>query len=292
MPEKVLRFSLIIIFGAIIASCTERRVLILSDPYVNLVQKGTWPAAGITYRFLMFINGFSSRVKEIQNQDEIREILQNNEQDRHYTHVIISPWNLRQLQSFLPGPERYIVVGGGSWEKNLTDKSVNLVSIVINRDSSMMEVAEIASRISKKKNKPPLVIFETSTSRGMKERDIFLSRYNELSDVSPVIQDIEDEGKALTDIEPLAKTSSLMVLFAGIHNITMLEQSDNSGIPVITEGIANIDIWKERIVASVEPDKRDLRRILLRELKSPESVSTLFFDSHIVKGDVYRLSDQ
>jgi len=276
-----------VIFVIFLSSCSQVDVLVVSDPYIKMIEGNYWGPLNPVFKVKALLSGYRIISSQLNPGDELSSIISRYEPQVDI--IIISPWNVQFLNNLSEGNSRFIIAGGYPSESLPEWMYQNLTAVVPDRSSVMAQLGDIACRIAVETKKHALALY-LSTYHHEKEMAILLQSFEDSESI--VVRKVagnrvDGQIELPSDFLEIAGESSLLLLFAGPLNVTALSSTDDSLIPVITESIKNSGAWYDRIIASVEDNDKELRKALLLELKFESSEGVRYYPSTLSKGVLF-----
>jgi len=278
--------SLILLFGSfVLSSCSPQKVLVVSDPYIRLIQKKSWAPESMLFRLEARMKGFRITAVTTDGERNLNTVI--SEQEEVSGIVILSPWNAQFLNEIPEVQSRFIIAGGYPPEKVPPWLQHNLTALVPDRLHLIEELGEIASGYAEKTSLPALALFLTEAESRKKELNVLIEAFDNPDLL--IVKEINASGdhQLPPDFNQISGEASILLLFAGVLNIDALTVSDEYLPPVITESIRDSGAWKSRIAASTEDNSRALRSFLLSEMKSPTGEELIYYPAELSKGVLF-----
>jgi hypothetical protein len=279
--------TVIVLSLVLLTSCTFRKVLVVSDPYIENLDGTSWGPGSKLFALRAGLAGFHVTNTQASQENDLTAVLMASEP---VEFVIISPWNAASLK-ILPAGEQKLIIAGAPPAEN-TD--LPLRSVVPDRSAVFADFGVLTAGIVQRSKKKALAIFNASTESKRRELIIFTEAFRDASDGSSnpellIIRDLSenDSMELPADFGELSAEASILLLFAGPLNLQALAASADSSVPVITESLRGSGAWKERIVASVEENTKGMNRALIAELRAEIPEELRYYPATLIKGVLY-----
>ena len=273
------------------SSCNSQTVLVVSDPYISLIEGETWGPLRLDFIVKARLSGFKIVKEQTGPELDLSELLsQNIPETTSPDIVVLSPWNARSLNKLTGSAMRYIIAGGNLPENPQDLELPNLSAVVPERSEIMRQLGKLSREITTSSGKPAFALFSLETENQKKERNSLLEAFENSDDITVrEIKPLQNRGVTAlpADFADIAENASVLLLFAGPLNITALSVSDEFLIPVITESINSSSAWYDRIVASVEDNQKALSLALLSEMKVENSEGVRYYPARLSKGVLF-----
>ncbi len=279
--------TVIVLSLVLLTSCSFRKVLVVSDPYIESLEGTSWGPGSKLFALRAGLAGFHVTRTQASKENDLTTVLMVSEP---VEFVIISPWNAATLK-ILPAREQKLIIAGAQPADN-TDMPIS--SVVPDRSAVFADFGVLTAGIVQRSEKKAVAIFNASTETKRREMNIFTEAFRDASEGSSnpellVIRDLSENGsrELPPDLGELSAEASVLLLFAGPMNIQALAASADSSVPVITESLRGSGAWKERIIASVEDSTRGMNRALIAELRAEIPEELRYYPATLVKGVLY-----
>gem|GEM_PF-743799 len=273
------------------SSCNSQTVLVVSDPYISLIEGETWGPLRLDFIVKARLSGFKIVKEQTGPELDLSELLsQNIPETTSPDIVVLSPWNARSLNKLTGSAMRYIIAGGNLPENPQDLELPNLSAVVPDRSEIMRQLGKLSREITTSSGKPAFALFSLETENQKKERNSLLEAFENSDDITVrEIKPLQNRGVTAlpADFADIAENASVLLLFAGPLNITALSVSDEFLIPVITESINSSSAWYDRIVASVEDNQKALSLALLSEMKVENPEGVRYYPARLSKGVLF-----
>ncbi len=284
IKKLLIPFSLLML---LLSSCNSQTVLVVSDPYISLIEGDKWGPLRLDFIVKARLSGFKILSEQTSADIDLSQLLSTGSVPPDI--VLLSPWNAQSL-SKLAGNNltvremRFIIAGGNLPDKPQVLDIPNLSAVVPDRSAVMHQLGKLSREITENIGKPAFALFYPETENQKNERNSLLEAFENSDDI--IVRDI---SKAVlpADFADIAENASVLLLFAGPLNIGALSVSDEFLIPVITESINTSTAWYDRIVASVEDNQKALSLALLSEMKAENPGGVRYYPSRLSKGVLF-----
>ena len=287
--HKSIKYLLILIavFFILLSSCSQQNVLVVTDPYIKILEGDFWGPLNRIFIYKSFLSGF--KIKGIQAEPglELSQILLNTSETPEI--VIISPWNIQFLDGIKDFDGR-IIVAGAYLPTNLQEgNQYRLSAVAPDRSSVMKQIGELSLEIASHTEKPVVALFNPLTDIQKKEMGFLLQAFegNDLLIFRDISEGNDGAVQLPDDFTQICNQASLLLLFAGTINISALSITDDSQIPVITESLSSSTAWYNRIVASIEANPKELRAALLSEMRVESHEGIRIYPEKLSKGVLF-----
>lgn len=279
IKRLLIPFSLLVL---LFSSCNSQTVLVVSDPYISLIEGDKWGPLRLDFIVKARLSGLKIINEQTSTEIDLSQLL--NSVTAVPDIVVISPWNALSLKKITEIPARIIVAGG-----NLPEIP-NLSAVVPDRSAVMRQLGKLALEITEITGKPAFALISTETDNQKKEKSSLLEAFKNPDNL--IVREIKpprngEEVVLPEDFIEIAEEASVLLLFAGPLNVEALSASDEIQIPVITESINTSTAWYDRIVASVEDNQRALSRTLLSEMKAENPEGVRYYPGRLSKGVLF-----
>ena len=274
-------FLAVIICQVLFSSCSPETVLVVGDPYIELIQGSPWVPVSRIFILKARMAGYGISTAQADQEISLSEVISTIEDLPDL--VIISPWNAVFLNRLPAYESRFIIAG--AYPPDITGLQVN--SVVPERSDVMKKLGTLAAVIAVESGKPAVAIFNAVTEVQIREMTSLIEAFGD--DDSLIVRNIAETGdnQLPSDFDKLTADASVLLLFAGPVNITALGASDDAAVPVITESLNDSRAWNDRIVASVEDDPKALAQALMAELRSKSPEELRYYPARMVKGVLF-----
>jgi hypothetical protein len=277
----------ILLLILLLTSCRPEQVLVVSDPYIDVVQGRKWGPSTTWFKIRARVAGAEVIHVRSDQENDLYAVLDSVKPEGI---VVISPWNAATLDRIPPGDIRFIVAGASPGENQIPQTTY----IALDRKEALSEIGRIAAGVAHGSGSDALAVFNATTEIRKQEKMILSESFQAASadlgsTAGLIIRDIAEAGNRQlpSDFSTLADSSSVLLLFAGTFNLKALADSGNASAPVITEFLGQSDAWKDRIIISVEDNPGAMNKILLSQLTSEAADELLYYAAKLVKGDLY-----
>lgn len=282
-----LKIAGVILLAILLSSCSPRQVLVVSDPYIDALQKGVWAPSSTWFAIKARLTGNKITHFKTDQENTLSVVL---ESAGPAEVIVLSPWNAVSLDR-MPAVEGRFIVAGAAPIENLNSMTT---FITADRSAGISEIAMLSAGIASRTGRNALAIVNATTPAGKREKQLLIDVFqSSLKDsgkaVDLIIRDIADErdGQLPSDFNELAADSSVLLLLAGPFNLIALTESGDSAIPVITENLGPSTAWKERIIASIEDNPKAMNKVLMSQLNSEVPEVQHYYPARLVKGVLY-----
>ncbi len=279
IKRLLIPFSLLVL---LLSSCNSQTVLVVSDPYISLIEGEKWGPLRLDFIVKARLSGFKILKEQTSAEIDLSQLLTAGTTVPDI--VVLSPWNAQSLNKVSGIPVRFIIAGG-----NLPDIPI-LSAVVPDRTEVMRQLGKISLEISENTKKPAFALFYPETENQKKERNSLLEAFDNPENIT--LREIKPPGNRgevslPADFIEIAENASVLLLFAGPLNVRALSVSDEFRIPVITESINASSAWYDRIVASVEDNQKALSLALLSEMKAESPEGVRYYPAMLSKGVLF-----
>ena len=258
IPRRIFPILAGILAVFFLSSCRRIDVQVLADPYVEQIHGGNWAPLSAEFRFRARIRGYSvrSEVLDDRETDPATAVLPETD------IVILSPYLATVFRDRPDVERRYIVAGG-----KIIPGFEGAEGLFSDRSDAMAQLGELAGT---EPNSEVFALFNVQTPEDGRELAAFLDAFNAVSEDPGrlVLVNLAEESEAAfsPEIEEKMLQADLAVLLAGPVNLTALVAGDATGIPVMTERAVGSGIRSDRVIASIEDNRRTLMEALLEQL--------------------------
>lgn len=262
-----------------LCSCSPVEVLVVNNPYIEVIQGHPWAATRPLFALRARLQGLKITTLNISENEDLPSILKNS--DKIPATIVLTPAHAGSIAQLASAESRIVLVGGYAQE------STAVYSIAPDRTGVIGDLAKLSSKIAKDSDLSILAVFRGATGEEKREIDAFKRELSADINVQ-FISLAEMPGRSLpSDFSQRINRHTLLILLAGSENIPAMRASEEEAVPVITEFVRGADAWKNRIVASVEDDNRQMMRTLLHVLKSDNPKLVHNYPSRMEKGVLY-----
>jgi len=262
------RFTwLLLAILAILSSCRVQDVLIIDDPYRNLLTEDRPFPDGRGFVLRARLRGF--RVRRVVNNGDMMRLSDAFVETGTPDIAVLSPWNTAFMNLAADSAFRLITVGrparppAGPW-----------TALVPDRRSAVAEIGRIAGRTAVDAGVPALAYVRTE------DRPAFISGFDSVAD------GISDRLAVFAEPSDLSMRDgdfSIVVALLGRNNPELLDTLGPLERPVITEFARHTGFSDDRIIASLEDDPRSLRRALLTVLGNEGENGVYVYPQRVLK---------
>ena len=263
--------------ASLFVSCEAESILVVSDPYIDTVQGGAWGPTHPSFTIMARLSGYRVLVATAENADDFRAIVESAGDTAGI--VLVSPLNAAGADRLPPGERRIVVAGGTADDDN------PVVRVAMDRTKAMAEAGLLAARIAEAEGGPAVALFSLGNRARFAEIEALSEAFDSGTDQKLFVHTVDGlSGELAMDFLDEASNSSVLLLFSGPANITVMEETANEGIPVITEGRGGSHAWDERIAGSVEDDRKALNRALMETIRDEERRTVPGYDAKFMTG--------
>lgn len=251
---KTIFFLLPVIF---FFSCSPQEIHITEAPYYETATGAKWLSDRPLFNIMLWFAGYRS-VPAAEDLTGFSGL------------IIASPWTAFEV------PETATVLVAGGYGPDYA------VPLVPERRIAMEEFGKLAFSIASAHGKPALLL-TNPVLPWLEEDEEVLRQFFDPPDLLEV-QRTRGNSNLPRNFNP--QDVSVLLLFAGPANFEALNQSQD--IPVLTERIAAVDLWDDRIIASLEDHPGRMLRALTGWLRSDQTQNPVYYEPRIVKGKQYK----
>jgi len=274
------------VYLVLLSSCQFQTVLLVNDPYIQLIDGDSWAPLSRLFRLRAWINGFKITKVTTDTDRNLKTVLSEN--SIPVDIVILSPWNAQSLNEVPEMEGRFIIAGGYPPASSPAWLESKLTALAPDRLSVMRELGKLASGYADAKGRPAFALFNTETDSRKKELAVLREVFD--NSESLIVRDVNTGGgdtQIPSDYYQITDQSSILLLFAGTLNVEGLSSSDENSLPVITESIRDSGAWHGRIAASLEDNPKALEALLLSEMKSGSVEGVIYYPAKLSKGVLF-----
>ncbi len=252
-PEKIHRIkklripaaAAVILALVSMASCSNGRILVISDPYVKILNGGNWEPDSFSFRLKSRIGGYPVKAADVKDAEALSDTIELMRED--FDILVLSPFLAANMPATIPEGKRIIVAGGYA-----PGGADGIESVVPDRLQAMAEAADLAIR--KTDGKVVLLVNRTTEAR-RRESEVLMESFSVSAPERELVlvdaSNQKEEGVPDSFVSAAAD-AGLLILMAGSLNLQAMLLTDENAVPVITELAENSRIRKERVIASVE----------------------------------------
>lgn len=285
--KTFLKAAGVILLVFLLASCTPRQVIVVSDPYIDALYSGAWGPSSGWFAFKSRLAGHKISNFAVDQETPISAVL---ESAGTAEIIVLSPWNAASLEGIPPVEGRFIVAGAAP----MNNLNTRTTYITLDRSAAISEIASLSAGIVSETGVNALAIVNAATAAGKQEKQLLINDFQSALTGSGqsgelIVRDMADEkgGQLPGDFKELSASSSVLLLLAGPINLIALTESGDSGVPVITENLGPSTAWKDRIIVSIEDNPKAMNKLLMSQLNSETSEEQQNYPARLVKGVLY-----
>lgn len=274
MFNKVPKLFAVLSLVFLYVSCSGGTVLLLSDPYTETLDDFALHKRIFSVR--LRLAGFNVVKKTADAANTLTPILEEMENPADY--IVCSPWYAQASRLSEMSAFSEVIIAGAVPPQGSSD---NITGVSADRSEALTAVGRLAHILVQEAGKPALLLHS-----GGIEDDI-IAGFEELPSEEKLIG-IDISGLNSSDPLPQdftenAANASVILLFAGTHNVDAFTETADTGNMVITEHAWVQQHWNDRIIASVENVGLRMRRAVLRVLRSENEETAVYYPAKLEK---------
>ncbi len=265
----------------LLSSCGIRPLLVVSDPYVEILEERKWAPQRAGFKIRALLSGYRVLSERWNTETSLAAILENH--DNFSGAVVLTPAVAHMTPSLSKPPERLIVAGGPAPKSS----SLRWECVAPGRLEAFAELGKKAADFAsgQEKNRV-LLLTEGSSSAAAAEVEHFREAFRRHAGDRAVLEVLQTgpggSNPLPSGFNERIQAASLLVLLAGPANLEALKAAGERGIPVFSESLGSVDMWPDNVLVSVENAPYSMKKAVLAQLKGPVSPEVREYPAEIV----------
>lgn len=272
IPYSIIMFCSLCVF-ALASGCNNETALVVSEPFVEAT--GNWGLNNGLFELRSLLNGINIIHADTREDYTLSDILSDLENTPDF--IILSPLNAKEALSLSVDIRKVIIAGG----LPLPQSPENTIGLTMDTTQGYTEIGSMAGKIAVDEKKPAIILYRGNI-------DAIKESYAERSENSYPIMEFKistpyPETPLPEGFVEQSNRASVILLFAGPMNPKAYLETQEGGLPVFTELAFSHGTWSDRILASVESDKRGFKKALLSIMAGDTQESIIYYPSKLEK---------
>ncbi len=265
----------------VLSSCSLEPLLVVSDPYVDILENERWAPRRAGFKIRAFLSGYRVLSERWNSETSLADILEAH--NNFSGAVVLTPAVAHMTTSLSKPPERLIVAGG------LAPKSSNLQWECV-APAWLKAYAELGEKaadfVAGEEGARVVLLAEGSSSASAGAIESFREAFSTHAGARVTLDVVQTRAVGSKNLPVRFKEriqdASLLVLLAGAANSEALKASLAQGVPVFSESLGRVDMWPDNVLCSVENSPYSMKKAVLTQLKGSLTTEVREYPAEIV----------